>query len=714
MSKYIITGAKKGTYNSGNPLTTGNLFEIGDTYITTTTTGATGGETYYAGTGLNLNSGTFSVKYGTTTGTAAEGNDSRINNGQTAYSWGNHASQGYLTSMPAHTHNYENPLTFASTGSATVSRTGDTITIGATDTNTTYSAGSGLTLSSTTFSANYGTTSGTVAQGNDSRINNGQTAYSWGNHASQGYLTSLPAHNHDSSYDNYGNWNLKTDGVQREAIGSNGNLDLRAGTNVTLSYTASGIVTINSTGGGGEGTTYSAGTGLSLAGTTFSVDYGTIAGTAAQGNDSRINNGQTAYGWGNHASQGYLTSLPAHNHDGDYEEPLTFSGGGASSVNRTGNTITISSTDTNTTYSNMSLTELNTGTATSARSISAKTLTDWGNGKYALSSHTHNYEDPLTFAGGGATSVDRTGNTITITSTDTNTNTTYSAGTGLTLSSTTFSVNYGSSAGTAAQGNDSRINNGQTAYSWGNHASQGYLTSLPAHNHDGSYDNYNGWDLLVNGTGADRITTGENVDFIAGSNVTLSRTGNAITINSTDTNTNTTYSAGSGLTLSSTTFSHADTSSQGSVNNSSSTVIQDITLDTYGHVTSLGSYNLNNVFVPKSGGTFTGSVTATAFYESSLRKYKKNIEPYTGKALQIVRDTDIVTFDRKDGATVNQIGIIADDSAPEFLNEEKNAVDIYKSIFVQNKAIQELSEIVENQQNQIDELKDMVNKLLGK
>lgn len=39
----------------------------------------------------------------------------------------------------------------------------------------------------TAFNKNFGTTSGTVAQGNDSRINNGQTAYGWGNHASAGY-----------------------------------------------------------------------------------------------------------------------------------------------------------------------------------------------------------------------------------------------------------------------------------------------------------------------------------------------------------------------------------------------------------------------------------------------------------------------------------------------------------------------------------------------
>lgn len=37
------------------------------------------------------------------------------------------------------------------------------------------------------FNKNYGTAAGTVAQGNDSRINNGQTAFSWGDHSSVGY-----------------------------------------------------------------------------------------------------------------------------------------------------------------------------------------------------------------------------------------------------------------------------------------------------------------------------------------------------------------------------------------------------------------------------------------------------------------------------------------------------------------------------------------------
>ena len=72
--------------------------------------------------------------------------------------------------------------------------------------------------------------------------------------------------------------------------------------------------------------------------------------------------------------------------------------------------------------------------------------------------------------------------------------------------------------------------------------------------------------------------------------ITSDQSGN-VYFNSTDTNT--TYTAGAGITLTGTQFTHTDTSSQPSVDNSNGTVIQDVTLDTYGHVTSLGSVDLD-------------------------------------------------------------------------------------------------------------------------
>ena len=48
------------------------------------------------------------------------------------------------------------------------------------------------------------------------------------------------------------------------------------------------------------------------------------------------------------------------------------------------------------------------------------------------------------------------------------------------------------------------------------------------------------------------------------------------------------------------TVNHADTSSQASVNNSGNTVIQDVTLDTYGHVTGLTSTTISTTSLPVS------------------------------------------------------------------------------------------------------------------
>ena len=86
-----------------------------------------------------------------------------------------------------------------------------------------------------------------------------------------------------------------------------------------------------------------------------------------------------------------------------------------------------------------------------------------------------------------------------------------------------------------------------------------------------------------------------------------------------------TITAGSGLSGGGTgdvTLSHSDTSSQASVNNSGGTVIQDVTVDTYGHVTGLTSYNLDgryyteteadSRFVNVTGDTMTGDLTISS------------------------------------------------------------------------------------------------------
>lgn len=107
---------------------------------------------------------------------------------------------------------------------------------------------------------------------------------------------------------------------------------------------------------------------------------------------------------------------------------------------------------------------------------------------------------------------------------------------------------------------------------------------------------------------------------------------------------------------------------------------------------------VGNVISVSDSPTFSGDVKAPAFYETSLRKYKENIKPFTGNALALINDLDIVTYDRIDGIK-NKIGIIADDTPKEFLSETEDSVDLYKTIFIQAKAIQELK-------NELDDLRN--------
>ena len=86
-----------------------------------------------------------------------------------------------------------------------------------------------------------------------------------------------------------------------------------------------------------------------------------------------------------------------------------------------------------------------------------------------------------------------------------------------------------------------------------------------------------------------------------------------------------------------------------------------------------------------------GNIKATSFFESSLRKYKTNIKKFDKSGIDLVDSLEIVTFDRIDSDVKSKIGIIADDTSDEFLSEQKDAIDLYKTIFIQAKAIQELN-----------------------
>jgi len=105
------------------------------------------------------------------------------------------------------------------------------------------------------------------------------------------------------------------------------------------------------------------------------------------------------------------------------------------------------------------------------------------------------------------------------------------------------------------------------------------------------------------------VDTYGHVTGLATRNLTLANLGYTGETNATA---DQTITAGSGLSGGGTgnvTLSHSDTSSQASVNNSGATVIQDVTLDTYGHVTGLASKAMTLADLGYTGATNANYIT---------------------------------------------------------------------------------------------------------
>ncbi len=115
------------------------------------------------------------------------------------------------------------------------------------------------------------------------------------------------------------------------------------------------------------------------------------------------------------------------------------------------------------------------------------------------------------------------------------------------------------------------------------------------------------YDISISGN----ATTATNADKLDGQHGSYYRNFNNLTNKPTIGDGSITISAGNALDggggfsvnqtgAKSITINHANTSNQESVNNTGGTVIQDISLDTYGHLTSLASVNLDNRFLGKT------------------------------------------------------------------------------------------------------------------
>ena len=264
------------------------------------------------------------------------------------------------------------------------------ITISSTDTDTTYTAGTGLNLVVNQFSVDdsvVATISGSTFTG-AVKFNQGLS----------GSLTQLID---GSSY-------------------------LIEGSNVTITSASNGAVTISST---DTNTTYTAGTGLNLVGTQFSIDdsvVATISGSTFTG-PVLFNQGLS----------GSLTQLI----DGS---SYLIEGSNVTITSASNGSITISSTDTDTTYTAGTGLDL-TGTTFSiddsvVATISGSTFTGSVKFNQGLSGSLTQLTDGSSYLieGSNVTIVSSSNGAITISSTDTDT--TYTAGTGLDLVVNQFSI----------------------------------------------------------------------------------------------------------------------------------------------------------------------------------------------------------------------------------------------------------------------------------
>jgi hypothetical protein len=86
----------------------------------------------------------------------------------------------------------------------------------------------------------------------------------------------------------------------------------------------------------------------------------------------------------------------------------------------------------------------------------------------------------------------------------------------------------------------------------------------------------------------------------------------------------------------------------------------------------------------------TDQLNAGAFYQTSLRAAKTNIETYEGDALDLISRTTIVSFAYKNDPDTIHYGFIADDTPIELATIKQDRMDTNSAVGILIKAVQQL------------------------
>lgn len=121
----------------------------------------------------------------------------------------------------------------------------------------------------------------------------------------------------------------------------------------------------------------------------------------------------------------------------------------------------------------------------------------------------------------------------------------------------------------------------------------------------------------------------------------------------------------------------------------------------------------------KSGGTYR-PIRASAFTVSSSRDVKKNIEDYSGDALELVNGTRVTQYnlnDEDEDVDYKRIGLIVQESPLEIINFiGGDSIDLYEMASILWKSVQELdakNKALEKEKNNLNERLSKIESLLN-